>query len=102
MQGRVGFVRVVNGRMDYSLIAAYLPVRKQADKYQSITNKIVQFCHVVLPQCVCVGSVPLLFCVLNDHLGLQQTAEKQWVQSDTQGEAVGSVQKEKRDTAPRF
>ena len=71
------------------------PVRKQAGKYQSISSKIVHFCQDMLQHHVPARSVPLLFCDLNDHLGLQQTAERQWVQSDSQGEAVGSVQREK-------
>ena len=68
IQGRVGFVRVVSGRLDYSLITAYFPVRKKADRYQSMSSNIVQFCQDMLQFRVPARGVPLLFCDLNDHL----------------------------------
>ena len=47
-------------------------------------------------------SVPLLFCDLNDHLGVQLSSEKQRIHSDSQGEAVGSVKREKEGYGSTF
>ena len=93
IQGRACFVRIVSGRVDYALLVLYFPVRKDAKR--GAADKLVDWANRMLQERVPARCTPLVFCDLNDRLGIQVVSAGEWAHSSTYGSTVGSFAPEK-------